>query len=117
MAAKNHQRPPFRAEHMGSLLRPQALTAKRVSLDGKTALEIRQDDELRSLEDNSINDIVKEQISLGYRAIGDGEFRRHQFWGNFFPNLEGFQERIAPGWEAFRLYVPDTKAFAGGCLF
>jgi methionine synthase II (cobalamin-independent) len=77
----NHQRPPFRAEHMGSLLRPQALVDKRVALDGKKAVEIAQDEKLHDLEDESIRDIVKVQLDLGFHAVGDGEYRRHQFWG------------------------------------
>lgn len=112
MAAKNHQRPPFRAEHMGSLLRPKELTAKRVALDGKSALEILQDKELHRLEEEGIQDIVKKQIDLGFHAINDGEYRRHQFWGNFFPNLEGFEEVASPSIDSFRLYVPDVKAFS-----
>lgn len=112
MSAKNHQRPPFRAEHMGSLLRPKALSDKRITLDGKKAVEIAKDDELQALEDESIKEAVKMQIDLGFHAITDGEYRRHQFWGNFFPNLEGFDEIMAPGWEIFRTWVPDLEAFS-----
>ncbi|KAI0133991.1 5-methyltetrahydropteroyltriglutamate-homocysteine methyltransferase [Xylariales sp. AK1849] len=106
----NKQRPPFRAEHLGSLLRPKDLSDKRVKLDGAKALEIIQDKELHAIEDRSIDDIVKVQLDLGFHAITDGEYRRHQFWGTFFPNLEGFEE-INPDWDMFRLYVPDTAAF------
>lgn len=111
MATKNHQRPPFRAEHMGSLLRPKALSDKRVSLDGKSALEILQDEELHRIEADAIKDAVKMQIDNRFSAINDGEYRRHQFWGNFFVNLEGFKEIEAPSWDIFRSYVPDVKAF------
>ncbi|KAK5659893.1 hypothetical protein OQA88_13356 [Cercophora sp. LCS_1] len=108
---KNHQRPPFRAEHMGSLLRPQKLSEKRVELDGKDAIAITQDKELQSLEDEAINDIVKVQLNLGYHPVTDGEYRRHQFWGTFFPGLEGFEEISDPPLDMFRLYVPDLAAF------
>lgn len=109
--ATNKQRPPFRAEHMGSLLRPKEITEKRVALDNAKALEIEQDKELHELEDRSINEIVKAQLDLGYHAITDGEYRRHQFWGTFFPHLQGFEEIQNPEWDMFRLYVPDTAAF------
>lgn len=110
--ATNKQRPPFRAEHMGSLLRPKEITEKRVALDNAKALEIEQDKELHELEDRSINEIVKAQLDLGYHAITDGEYRRHQFWGTFFPHLQGFEEIQNPEWDMFRLYVPDTAAFS-----
>lgn len=110
--ATNKQRPPFRAEHLGSLLRPKEITDKRIALDNAKALEIAQDKELHTLEDNAINEIVKVQLDLGFHAIGDGEYRRHQFWGTFFPNLDGFEEIPNPDWDMFRLYVPDTAAFS-----
>jgi methionine synthase II (cobalamin-independent) len=112
MATKNHQRPPFRAEHMGSLLRPTALSEKRVTLDDKKAVEIAQDTELHHLEDESVTKAIKMQQEIGFHALTDGEYRRHQFWGNFFPNLEGFDEVMAPGWEIFRTWVPDLEAFS-----
>jgi methionine synthase II (cobalamin-independent) len=96
---------------MGSLLRPKALSEKRVTLDGKKAIEIAQDEELHRLEDEAIDIAVKLQRDAGFHAINDGEFRRHQFWGTFFPNLEGFDEVMAPGWEIFRTWVPDLEAF------
>ncbi|KAK6084893.1 hypothetical protein SCUP234_03076 [Seiridium cupressi] len=108
--ASNKQRPPFRAEHLGSLLRPKDLTEKRIQLDEAKALEIVQDQELHAIEDRAIKEIVKTQLDLGFHAINDGEYRRHQFWGTFFPNLQGFEE-ISPDWDMFRLYVPDTAAF------
>lgn len=116
-AQKNFQRPPFRAEHMGSLLRPQALVDKRVALDGKKAVEIANDKELRGLEDKSIDDIVKLQLDLGYHAVNDGEYRRHQFWGTFFPALEGMEEIQDPPLDMFRLYVPDLAAFSKPSFF
>ncbi|KAI0891166.1 5-methyltetrahydropteroyltriglutamate-homocysteine methyltransferase [Annulohypoxylon nitens] len=107
----NKQRPPFRAEHLGSLLRPKELVEKRIQLDDKKAVDIVKDAELHALEDTAINDIVKLQLDLGFHAINDGEYRRHQFWGTFFPNLDGFEEIQNPSWDIFRMYVPDTAAF------
>lgn len=108
----NKQRPPFRAEHLGSLLRPQELTEKRLKLADVKAIDVAKDGELHSIEDNAIDEIVKLQLDLGFHAINDGEYRRHQFWGTFFPNLEGFEEIMEPEWDMFRLYVPDTAAFS-----
>lgn len=112
VAKKNQQRPPFRAEHLGSLLRPQKLVDKRVALDGEKAVVIANDKELHSIEDESINEIVKAQLDLGFHAVNDGEYRRHQFWGTFFPALEGMEEIENPPLEIFRLYVPDLAAFS-----
>lgn len=112
VAKKNHQRPPFRAEHLGSLLRPQALVDKRVALDGVKTEVIAKDTELHGIEDEAINEIVKVQLDLGFHAVNDGEYRRHQFWGTFFPALEGMEEIENPPLEIFRLYVPDLAAFS-----
>lgn len=108
----NKQRPPFRAEHLGSLLRPKELTERRIELDDAKALDIAHDEKLNKIEDAAIQEIVKLQLDLGFHAINDGEYRRHQFWGTFFPNLEGFEEITAPDWSMFRMYVPDIAAFS-----
>jgi methionine synthase II (cobalamin-independent) len=117
VAKKNHQCPPFRAEHLGSLLRPQELVDKRVALDGEKTETIAQDKELHAIEDEAINEIVKVQLDLGFHAVNDGEYRRHQFWGTFFPALQGMEEIANPPLEIFRLYVPDLAAFSKSSMF
>jgi methionine synthase II (cobalamin-independent) len=97
---------------MGSLLRPENISEKRVALDDKKAMDIFEDKELKDMEDQAIKDIVKIQVDLGYHGVTDGEYRRHQFWGNFFPGLEGFEEIMDPPLDMFRLYVPDLAAFS-----
>lgn len=67
MTERLHRSPPFRAEHMGSLLRPESLHP-----DNKSKLDPAQ---LTAVEDGAINDIVKLQLDCGLRGIGDGEFR------------------------------------------
>ncbi|KAL5373954.1 hypothetical protein PMIN06_008458 [Paraphaeosphaeria minitans] len=99
-----HRNPPFRAEHLGSLKRPQSLLDARYK-EGKS------DEELRPLEDKAIADIVKTQRDLGFHAISDGEYRRHMFWGTFWPALDGMEEIQNPPLDTFRLYVPDIAAF------
>jgi methionine synthase II (cobalamin-independent) len=77
MSAKLRQKPPFRAEHLGSLLRPAALLDIRHKIDkGQTGLE----KDLKTIEDTSVEEIVKEQLDLGFHAVSDGEYRRHMFW-------------------------------------
>ncbi|KAH8695256.1 putative methionine synthase, vitamin-B12 independent [Talaromyces proteolyticus] len=102
-----HQNPPFRAEHLGSLLRTDILVAKRNGLTVGTVSR----EELVPIEDQDINDIVAKQEQLGYHAITDGEYRRHMFWGSFFPGLEGFTQIFKPDPGMFRLYMPDIAAF------
>src|ERR1700731_1785600 len=69
MSIKLHRNPPFRAEHLGSLLRTDKL------LEGRHANEAGKasDSELRTVEDSDVKDIVKTQLGLGYHAITDGE--------------------------------------------
>lgn len=66
-----HRNPPFRAEHLGSLLRPGKLLALRDAVDVGKA---KQDD-LTPVEDQEVKDIVQTQLALGFRAITDGEYR------------------------------------------
>jgi methionine synthase II (cobalamin-independent) len=96
--------PPFRAEHLGSLKRPQNLLDARY-------VEHKSDAELAPLEDEAIKDIVQTQLDLGFRGISDGEYRRHMFWGTFWPALDGMEEVQNPPLETFRNYVPDIAAF------
>ncbi|KAK6598125.1 5-methyltetrahydropteroyltriglutamate-homocysteine methyltransferase [Botrytis cinerea] len=106
---KLHRNPPFRAEHLGSLLRPEQLLSIKHALDnGKT--NVTKED-LTKVEDVSINEIVQAQLDLGFHAVTDGEYRRHMFWGTFFPGLQGFEEIQNPPLESFRRYVPDIDAF------
>jgi methionine synthase II (cobalamin-independent) len=105
--AQLHRNPPFRAEHLGSLLRTEEL------LKVKTAFEKGQASaaELKAVEDRDIKDIVETQKKLGYPALSDGEYCRHMFWGSFFPGLEGFEEVTEFDSDIFRLYAPDVAAF------
>ncbi len=67
--------PPFRADHVGSLLRPKALHDAR---EQRKRNEISADD-LRKVEDQAIRDVVKLQEDLGFQVTTDGEFRR-AYW-------------------------------------
>ena len=78
-------RPPFRADHVGSLLRPQELLQAR---------ERRQSGELsaaalRQIEDRCICDVVKMQEDLGLQSITDGEYRRTIWHADFLRQING----------------------------
>ncbi len=77
--------PPFRADHVGSLLRPEALLKARQSYHNK---EISKK-ELREVEDQHIGEVVKKQESVGLQSVTDGEFRRAFFHLDFLEQLDG----------------------------
>jgi 5-methyltetrahydropteroyltriglutamate--homocysteine methyltransferase len=67
--------PPFRADHVGSFLRPPALLEAR----GRFGAGELTRSELREVEDSAIRDIVRFQEDVGLFGITDGEFRRTYF--------------------------------------
>ena len=77
--------PPFRADHVGSLLRPQRLKEARARFQKQ---EITKD-QLREAEDDAIRDVVRKQEAIGLQSITDGEFRRTFFHVDFLERLEG----------------------------
>ena len=77
--------PPFRADHVGSLLRPPSLLqAREDAAAGRIAL-----DELRAVEDEAIADAVRMQEGVGLRGVTDGEFRRSSWHMDFIYALDG----------------------------
>jgi 5-methyltetrahydropteroyltriglutamate--homocysteine methyltransferase len=82
--------PPFRADHVGSFLRPKfLLDAREQRAKGAIGAE-----ELRSVEDRAIADIVKFQEDVGLQSITDGEFRRTYFHIDFLDQLGGVKTDI-----------------------
>jgi 5-methyltetrahydropteroyltriglutamate--homocysteine methyltransferase len=81
-------KPPFRADHVGSLLRPQALHDARA----KRAKGAISDAELKAVEDREIERIIKKQEEVGLQAITDGEFRRSWWHLDFLWGLKGAQK-------------------------
>jgi methionine synthase II (cobalamin-independent) len=72
-------RPPSRADHIGSLLRPAKLRHTfRDFHDGRLGAA-----EFRAIQDESIREIVKLQQDVGLEVVNDGEFRRGSYWGRF----------------------------------
>ncbi len=78
---------PFRADHVGSFLRPQALLQAREQRQAGT-LSAAQ---LRAVEDAAIRDVVRFQEDIGLQGITDGEYRRTYFHIDFLEQLEGVQ--------------------------
>ncbi len=72
-------RPPFRADHIGSLLRPQKL---RQAFRRHAAGEI-SDEVFQAAQDDAIRDVVKLQEDCGLEVVNDGEFRRISYWEKF----------------------------------
>ena len=83
----------FRADHIGSFLRPAALLEAR---------RRASPDQLRLLEDQHIQRVLAKQKELGFEAATDGEFRRRNFMSDFTDAVEGFDLSGAVGrtWQA-----------------
>ena len=80
-------KPPFRADHVGSLLRPDSL------LEAREQWKADQigDAELHALEDAAIADVVKKEEAVGIRSVTDGEYRRESFHFDFISKIGGIQ--------------------------
>src|SRR5580658_602706 len=80
-------RPPFRADHVGSLLRPAALKAARE----KHARGEISADALTAAEDREIEALIEKQEAIGLKAVTDGEFRRRSWNFDFLERLPGVE--------------------------
>lgn len=81
--------PPFRADHVGSFLRPPELLDAR-SRRSRGEISAAQ---LRAVEDRTIREIARLQEEWGLQAVTDGEFRRTYFHVDFLEQLEGVEVR------------------------
>jgi len=87
MEGTSARRPPFRADHVGSFLRPEeVIAARRRRVEGSIGV-----DELRLVEDEAIADLVRRQEAVGLRGITDGELRRFMFHVDFLEQLGGVE--------------------------
>jgi len=103
--------PPFRAEHIGSLLRPQALLDQRIKwIKGELPLA-----ELRKHEDKYIAEAVKLQEDVGLQAITDGEYRRESFHYDFISKVEGIEAKW--DWEGALKTAENAKEHTGAAPF
>ena len=81
-------RPPFRADHVGSLLRPpEVLRARKEFAAGRIDAE-----QLRQVEDAAIREIIRMQGEIGLKSVTDGEFRRESWHMDFIYSLGGIQK-------------------------
>jgi 5-methyltetrahydropteroyltriglutamate--homocysteine methyltransferase len=94
--------PPFRAEHVGSLLRPPELLKARAEHEAGRFPAA----DLRHLEDDLVRKIVVSQEELGLRAITDGEFRRGVFYADFICRGLGGASIY---YEAERMFFVDDR--------
>jgi 5-methyltetrahydropteroyltriglutamate--homocysteine methyltransferase len=78
--------PPYRADHIGSLLRPKKLRDAFRNLSGA---------ELRAVQDDCIREVVKLQKDCGLEVVSDGEFRRISYWEKFVRLTRGLEVRDA----------------------
>ena len=91
MSLRPHGRPPFRADHVGSLLRPATL---RQAFRRRAGNEIGADEFVR-IQDDCVRNAVRMQEAAGLEVVTDGEFRRGSYWGRFVERTEGLEVRAA----------------------
>lgn len=87
MTSHLHSAPPFRAEHMGSLLRPENLLEVRAKIRDTGVSE--EEAGLPAVEREAVADVVKMQRELGFKAVSSGEYNRTRFWGLMWDEFEG----------------------------
>ena len=92
-------RPPFRADHVGSFLRPPELLALRDKVKKGEATKAQ----LKSAEDAAIRDLAAMQERWGLHAITDGEFRRDGFHTDFLDKVGGMKFKMIPPEERARV--------------
>jgi 5-methyltetrahydropteroyltriglutamate--homocysteine methyltransferase len=117
------QPPPFRADHVGSLRRPESLMKARERLLGAHDLDHNfgphGNAELQRLEDEAIREAVKLQEAAGLQSITDGEFRRRIWWSEFLLSLENVSGSYR-GQDEFRdksgHTVPSPRIDVSGAL-
>jgi len=83
-------KPPFRADHVGSLLRPAALKEARAR-SAKGELSAAQ---LKAVEDREILRVIKKQEEVGLQSVTDGEFRRSWWHLDFLWGLDGAEHYV-----------------------
>jgi 5-methyltetrahydropteroyltriglutamate--homocysteine methyltransferase len=97
--------PPFRPDHVGSLIRPQAL------LDLRRAVAAGKADAaaLGELEDREILNVIALQERVGLQAITDGEFRRNNWRDRFFERVEGYSDDKIPSSFTFTEFSGEQR--------
>jgi 5-methyltetrahydropteroyltriglutamate--homocysteine methyltransferase len=97
--------PPFRADHVGSLLRPPELQEARARYQAGAIPA----SELRAVEDRAIEDVIAKQAAVGLRSATDGEFRRSMWHFDFLERLDGCEPYTPEQGIAFRGVATKAK--------
>jgi 5-methyltetrahydropteroyltriglutamate--homocysteine methyltransferase len=90
-------KPPFRADHVGSLLRPAALKEARAKF-ARGEIDV---DALKAVEDREIERVIRKQEEVGLQSVTDGEFRRSWWHLDFLWGLDGADQYVMPQGVAF----------------
>lgn len=103
--AKTVVKAPFKADHVGSLLRPESIhQARKDFKEGTITAE-----QLREVETTEIKHIVDKQIEVGLKSVTDGEFRRTFWHTDFMAHINGF-EGYAPE-KGYQFKNVETEAY------
>jgi 5-methyltetrahydropteroyltriglutamate--homocysteine methyltransferase len=117
ISSSRRTQPPFRADHVGSLLRPDALKQARDKYLGPqtpaTNLGPHDSAELRAVEDECVLDLIAMQEGVGLRAVTDGELRRRSWWLELVLGWEGFDaDRTGNSKIPWRNVTGPTQSFS-----
>jgi 5-methyltetrahydropteroyltriglutamate--homocysteine methyltransferase len=99
--------PPFRADHVGSLLRSAVLKDARAKRD----LEQIAPEEFKRIEDSEVERVVKKQEEVGLKVVTDGEIRRAVWNIDFLQHLDGFEAYMAERGVQFKGMESTRRAF------
>jgi 5-methyltetrahydropteroyltriglutamate--homocysteine methyltransferase len=108
-------KPPFRADHVGSLIRPEALIKAREQAEKKEL----PDAALQSIQQAAIRDVVRLQEELGLKVVTDGEFNRHSWHRDFmlkFANVQMMPSKLTVRFhsaDGTRGHSPPTMQVTG----
>jgi 5-methyltetrahydropteroyltriglutamate--homocysteine methyltransferase len=108
-------KPPFRADHVGSLIRPDALIKAREQAEKKAI----SDAELKPIQQAAIREVVRMQEELGLKVVTDGEYNRHSWHRDFmlkFANVQMVPSKLTVKFhsaEGDRLHSPPTMQVMG----
>ena len=104
MASVGKINPPFRAEHVGSFLRPEKLLkARDAAGSGQTMFDLQEakleesTGELKNVEDECIRELVALEEDIGLQVITDGEFRRNSWAYDFIAMIDGIELKPQEG--------------------
>jgi len=99
---------PYRADHVGSFLRPPELLEARANPTANP-------EQLRALEDRHVARVLAKQKELGFEIFTDGELRRSTFMSDFTDAVEGFDmgDEVARMWQASEAKGPQVTKIAG----